>query len=178
MQTIPIIAVFDTYKLLHAGTSDDILHPVKAPPGSLYMVVGEKNLGASQASGDLVVDSQVGDVLQWSAASVSGNRDDQVVFSGFEAFVPGIFTQPLPRILHPVHPASEEDAVKGFGPNAISALWTADIIGVGASLYKFAFIIRYTDDNGEIAFSHYIWESEMPTVDPITIETASSLADA
>lgn len=48
MQTIPIITVFDTEKILLSGKSSDSGRPVKAGKDSLYMVVTEDNLAGAK----------------------------------------------------------------------------------------------------------------------------------
>lgn len=161
MQTIPIITVFDTEKILLSGKSSDSGRPVKAGKDSLYMVVTEDNLAGGQASADLIVDTQVGDILQWRATSLSGNRSQPVVFTNFQADVSDIITQPQPgKLILSEEEATEEEAIKGFFGNSISAYWTAEVIGAGSSPYTVFFTIRYVDEDGHPALSYYFWESD------------------
>lgn len=143
------MTVFDTEKILNTGTSHSIHDPVKAGPDSLYMVVNDQNLIDHQASGDLIVQAKVGDVLEWRASSLSGNVFDCVHFYGFEAETPDVFEPPRP-----------EKSTTGVGADAISAFWNAAVIGPGHSRYTLYFSIRHRNDNGHFALSYYYWESE------------------
>lgn len=149
MRTISILTAFDTEKILTTGTSQNIGNPVKVGPDSLYMVVNDHNLIDHQASGDLIVQAKVGDVLEWRASSLSGNMFDCVHFYGFEAETAGVFEPPQPG-----------KSTKGLGADAISAFWNAAVIGDGNSRYTLYFSIRYRDESGLSTLSYYYWKSE------------------
>jgi len=151
LRTISILTVFDTEKILKSGTSLDIVNPVKVKPGSLYMIAGDKDTVDAQASGDLVIQAKVGDVLSWRASSLSGNTSESVFFHGFKAHVPGVFTPPLPGVL-------DADLIKNTWTDSISAHWSAVVIGSKNTLYTFYFTILYKDENGYLMPSYYVWE--------------------
>lgn len=143
------MTVFDTEKILNTGISHEISSPIKAGPDSLYMVVNNQNLVDHQASGDLIVQAVVGDVLEWRASSLSGNVSDCVHFYGFEAETPGVFEPPQPG-----------KSANGVRIDAISAFWNAVVIGGGHSRYTLYFSIRCRNDSGFSALSYYYWKSE------------------
>ena len=171
-RVIYIQTIFDTESILkNYGKSTDynnptgLPHPDPSGRTAMYMLTNWTSQLSGQASGNLEIQAQVNDIINWRTMSLSNNTGDAVLFYDFGVPANAVIEQPQLELSRPTVPIP----VKPFSPpynysmEAVTDVyWYSIVRGVGSSAYTVRFFILTQDPNtGNLVRYFYWWD---PTV--------------
>lgn len=159
-QTIFINTLFDTQAILKLGKSTDPSRPYGLAHKNMYMVVNSGNLVDFQATGDLIVQGQVNDTINWRCASLSGTGD-AVFFNKFVNDTAGVIETPRQLQSHPKVAVPKPADPYGYTFETVTdTFWASTLLNSGNTTYKVYFAIQYEED-GVQKVSYYWWDPKV-----------------
>lgn len=171
-RVIYIQTIFDTETILKTyGKSTDwnnpvgLSHPDPSGKTVMYMLTNWANQLSGQATGNLEVQAEVNDIINWRTMSLSNNTGDAVLFYDFGVPADTVFTKPQLMLSRPTVPVP----VLPFNPpynytmEAVTdTYWYSIVAKVGSSAYTVRFFILTQDPNtGSLVRYFYWWD---PTI--------------
>jgi nematocidal protein AidA len=157
-EIINILIAIDTETIIKAyGPNQDLNNPRSICSNLIRMIVRQGNVLSEQASGELNVQAQVDDIIQWRETSLSLSDDSNAVLYKYMPIFGGELISevvahkidlmiPLPNPKDPLNPKIQKRT---------SHFWSSVVKGQGSVIYTFRFFIM--DRNKKIV-GYYSWD--------------------
>lgn len=173
-RVIYVQTIFDTETILknYAKSTDPtqptgLPHPDPSGRTVMYMLTNWANTLSGQATGNLEIQAEVNDIINWRTMSLSNNTGDAVMFYAFGGTDEGIISKPALEESHPTVPVP----ILPFTPpynykmeTITDVYWYSLVRSPGSTTYTVSFFILTQDPSTGALVRYFYWWDPKVTV--------------